>query len=312
MINASERRTTASTNDEHRRATTYEDVVEAANRLRPHIRSTPMVWSESLGAWLKLETLQLTGSYKVRGAMNAILKRHRDRGTSHFVAASAGNHAQGVALAARKLGVQATVVMPESVPTTKRRGTERLGAKVVCKGDGFEEAQRLAHEIARTRGAFFLSPFDDPDVIAGQGTVGMEVASSGADVVLVPIGGGGLASGVGLALKSRGVRVVGVQVDGVDSMARRLFGHPPLMRPAPTVADGVRVRAPGELTTSLCRELLDDVVVVSEQEVHSAMVRLADEVGIIAEGAGALAVAGLNKDERAPKARRRFGGQRRP
>ena len=272
-----------------------DDVRAAAERLHPYISKTPVVWSERLHAWLKLENLQLTGSYKVRGALHALLRRQQRAPVEEVVAASAGNHAQGVAWAAHRLGLRATVVMPRHAPLTKRRGTERYGAQVLCEGSTFEDAQRIAQDLARARRAYFLAPFDDPDVIAGQGTVGIELMSMAPDVVLVPIGGGGLASGVGLALKPSGARVIGVQIEGVDGMARCLHGREPLTQAAPTIADGVRVATAGRLTSKICRSVLDDVVLVTEREVRSAIVRLAEDAGIVAEGAGALAVAGLTK-----------------
>lgn len=267
------------------------DVLAAQARLRRYLPPTPLHYAERFGCWLKLENLQRTGSYKVRGALNALLAA-RERGDHRTViAASAGNHAQGLAWAAYRLGVQAITVMPRCAPQTKIAGVAHWGATVRLHGDSYDEAKAFAAELALQNDYRVLSAFDDPDVIAGQGTVGLELAALAPDVVLVPIGGGGLASGVVLALKSQGVRVIGAQVEGVDSMLRALRGDNTLREPAATLADGVRVKVPGQLTRQLLAQYLDDVVVVREAELRETLVRLALEEHVIAEGAGALALA---------------------
>ena len=270
---------------------TAADVLAAQARLRRYLNPTPLHYAERFGCWLKLENLQRTGSYKVRGAMNALLAA-RERGDLRpTIAASAGNHAQGLAWSAYRLGMQAITVMPRCAPETKIAGVAHWGATVRLHGDSYDEAKAFASELAAQNNYRLLSAFDDPDVIAGQGTVGLEMASLMPDVVLVPIGGGGLASGVVLALKSQGVRVVGAQVENVDSMARALRGDFRVREPAATLADGVRVKEPGTLTQRVLRELLDDVVIVREAELRETLVRLALVVVVIAEGAGALALA---------------------
>ena len=267
------------------------DVLAAQARLRRYLPATPLHHAERFGCWLKLENLQRTGSYKVRGALNALLAA-RERGDLRTViAASAGNHAQGLAWAAYRLGITAITVMPRSAPQTKIAGVAHWGATVRLHGDTYDEAKAFAAELAAQNDYRVLSAFDDPDVIAGQGTVGLELAALMPDVVLVPIGGGGLASGVALALKSQGVRVIGAQVEGVDSMRRAVNGDFALREPVATLADGVRVKQPGELTRRLCGQLLDDIVVVREAELRETLVRLALEEHVIAEGAGALALA---------------------
>jgi len=276
------------------------DLLAAQVRLRRYLEPTPLHHAERFGCWLKLENLQRTGSYKVRGALNALLAG-RERGDHRpVIAASAGNHAQGLAWAAYRLGVNAITVMPSCAPQTKVAGVAHWGATVRLHGDSYDEAKAFAQELAEQHGYRLLSAFDDPDVIAGQGTVGLELASFLPDVVLVPIGGGGLAAGVAMALKSqllaagaagRRVRVIGAQVEGVDSMARALRGDRRLIEPAATLADGVRVKDPGRLTERVLAELLDDVVIVREAELRETLVRLALEEHIIAEGAGALALA---------------------
>ena len=271
---------------------TASDVLAAQARLRRYLDVTPTHYAERFGTWLKLENLQRTGSYKVRGALNALLAA-RERGDDRYViTASAGNHAQGMAWAAYRLGIPAITVMPRSAPETKVAGVAHWGATVRLHGETYDEAKAFARELAEQNGFRLLSAFDDPDVIAGQGTVGLEIAAAmEPDVVLVPIGGGGLASGVALALKSQGVRIVGAQVEGVDSMTRALRGDRSLGDPRASLADGVRVKEPGYLTEQILRELLEDIVIVREAELRETLVRLALEEHVIAEGAGALALA---------------------
>jgi threonine dehydratase len=267
------------------------DVLAAQARLRRYLPATPLHHAERFGCWLKLENLQRTGSYKVRGALNALLCA-RERGDDRpVIAASAGNHAQGLAWAAYRLNMPAIAVMPHGAPQTKIAGVAHWGATVRQHGDTFDEARAFALQLAEKHGYRFLSAFDDPDVIAGQGTVGMEIASLAPDVVLVPIGGGGLAAGVALALKSQGVRIVGAQVEHVDAMHRALKGDTAPIVPAATLADGVRVKQAGTLTRAVLADLLDDLVIVREAELRETLVRLALEEHLIAEGAGALALA---------------------
>jgi threonine dehydratase len=267
------------------------EILAAQARLRRYLPPTPLHHAERFGCWLKLENLQRTGSYKVRGALNALLAG-RERGDRRpVIAASAGNHAQGLAWAAYRLNVPAIAVMPHGAPQTKIAGVAHWGAAVRLHGETFDEARAFAMRLAERNDYRFLSAFDDPDVIAGQGTVGMEIASLAPDTVLVPIGGGGLAAGVALALHAQGVRIVGAQVECVDAMHRVLRGEPESTAPAATLADGVRVKHPGILTRDILSRLLDDIVIVREAELRETLVRLALEEHVIAEGAGALALA---------------------
>ncbi len=281
-------------------AVTASDVLAAQARLRRYLDVTPTHYAERFGCWLKLENLQRTGSYKVRGALNALLVARECGDQRTVIAASAGNHAQGLAWAAYRLGVPVITVMPRCAPQTKIAGVAHWGATVRLHGDSYDEAKAFAIELAAQHDYRLLSAFDDRDVIAGQGTVGLEIAAMSPDVVLVPIGGGGLAAGVALALKSaylsgtqarRRVRIIGAQVEGVDAMARALQGDHSLREPALTLADGVRVKQPGRLTERILAELLDDVIIVREAELRETLVRLALEEHVIAEGAGALALA---------------------
>ena len=267
------------------------DVLAAKARLRRFLPDTPLHYAERFGTWLKLENLQRTGSYKVRGALNALLAGIERGDDRPVICASAGNHAQGLAWAAWRLGVTAIAVMPCAAPETKIAGVKHWGGTVRLHGNSYDEAYAFARKLAADNGYRFLSAFDDADVIAGQGTLGLELAPHAPDVVIVPIGGGGLASGVALALKSQGVRIVGAQVEGVDSMARAINGDSREIDPVPTLADGVKVKIPGFITRRLCAALLDDVVIVREAELRETLVRLALEEHVIAEGAGALALA---------------------
>ncbi|RZA11018.1 MAG: threonine dehydratase, partial [Lysobacteraceae bacterium] len=279
---------------------TASDVLAAQARLRRYLNPTPLHYAERFGCWLKLENLQRTGSYKVRGAMNALLAARERGDTRPTIAASAGNHAQGLAWAAYRLGMPAITVMPCTAPATKVAGVAHWGATVRLHGDTYDEAKAFAADLAAQHGYRLLPAFDDPDVIAGQGTVGLELGSLMPDVVLVPIGGGGLAAGVALALKAlsvgqgsrrQGVKIIGAQVEGVDAMARALKGDLTPRDPASTLADGVRVKEPGYITRGVLHALLDDIVIVREAELRETLVRLALDEHVIAEGAGALALA---------------------
>ncbi len=282
----------------------------AAARVSDVLPATPLSRSERLGAWLKLENLQITGAYKVRGALNALAAQVARGDRRPVFAASAGNHGLGVAWSARRLGLAATVVVPDGAPETKVSGCRALGARVVSAGDGFESCVALAHQLAHAEGGRFLHAFDDPEVIAGQATVAAELLALRPDVVVVPIGGGGLIAGMGSLLRRAGIRVVGAQVVGIDSLRRALgrsdTGAGPNLRnpatdnsgapprpPAPTLADGLRVAAPGRLPLRIASAFLDEIVLVSEAEVAAALAGLALNERVVAEGAGAVAVAAL-------------------
>ena len=272
---------------------TLSDVHAASRRIWPHLPTTPMVYSAARSSWLKLESFQKTGAYKVRGALNALFCQVERGDRRPVIAASAGNHGAGVAWAARHLGLQARVVVPHGAPRVKTRVIRSLGADVIHFGDQFDDSYEHALQLARRHGWRFLHAFDDPDVIAGQGTVGLEIQTMNPEMVLVPIGGGGLASGISLVTRAAGIRLVGVQVAGVNAMSRALRGDVrPHFTPM-TIADGLQVRAPGQLTLEICRQGLDDIIEVSEWEVRRAMRALVVEDGLRVEGAGAVAVAGL-------------------
>jgi threonine dehydratase len=271
-------------------------IAAAVARVGAVLPATPLVRSERLGAWLKLESLQTTGAFKVRGALNALAARVARGDRRPVVAASAGNHGLGVAWSAHRLGLAATIVVPESAPEIKVAGCRALGARVVRAGDGFESCVAHARAIATAEGARFLHAFDDAEVIAGQATVAAELLPLRPDVVVVPVGGGGLIAGVGSVLARAGIRVVGAQLAGLDSLRRALAPGSDEPAPAPvraTLADGLRVIAPGRLPLRIAAAAVEEIVVVSEAEVAAAMAALASGERLIVEGAGAVAVAAL-------------------
>lgn len=246
---------------------------------------------------LKAEILQRTGSFKVRGAANRV-HALGEACASGVVAASAGNHAMALAHAARAMGAPCEVFMPEGAPLNKVEGAEALGARVIVGGESVDECLAVAKAHAEKHGRALVHPFDDPDVVAGQGTLGLELLEDVPDLakVVVPVGGGGLASGVAIAVKSRrpDVEVVGVQVASFATLADALeSGVPVEVAHALTIADGIAVKRPGGLTLELLREWLDDVVVVSEEETAEAIVLLMERAKLVVEGAGAVGVAAL-------------------
>ena len=259
-------------------------------------RETPMLSSETLGrlsgrtVWLKAENLQRTGSFKIRGAFNRISKLSDSERAAGVVTASAGNHGQAVAWAAREAGVHATVFMPEDAPTAKMEATKSYGAEVVLAGRNFDEAAAAAQERVEA-GETFVHAFEDPLVIAGQGTLGLELAGQlGHDVetLVVPIGGGGLASGIALALAELRpeVRIVGVQPAACAPFA----GQEPT---GSTIADGIHVKEPGELTRSILDGRLESVVTVTDAEIAGAILLVSERCKLTVEGAGAASVAAL-------------------
>jgi len=279
-------------------------VKEAAKVLKPIIHRTPLdrsaTFSRMCGGevFLKLENLQKTGSFKIRGAYYKLWKTLREKSITTCVAASSGNHAQGVAYAASMLGVKAIIVMPEYTPVAKIAATKGYGAEVVLYGRTYDEAYLKALEICRRLKAEFIHPFDDPYVIAGQGTIGIEIYEDlkNVDVVLVPVGGGGLISGVAIALKRLNprVKIIGVQAEGAPAMALSLReGRIVRYENPDTIADAIAVKEPGKLTFSIIEELVDDIVLVDDNEIAYAVFMLLERCKCVAEPAGALGVAAL-------------------
>ena len=280
------------------------DVEAALARIRDRIYLSPCARTETLSrltgteASLKLENLQMTGAYKERGALNKLLLMPEPDRARGLIAASAGNHAQGVAYHAGRLGVTTTIVMPETTPINKVANTRAHGARIVLFGANYDEAYGEARRLEEVEGLTFVHPFDDPQIIAGQGTVGLEILDQvpEVDAVLVPVGGGGLVSGCAVALKARrpAVKVVGVQAEVIPSMGAALAaGAPVTLPPATTLADGIAVKRAGALTFEHVRRLVDEVVTVSEEEIASAILYLLEKEKTVAEGAGAVAVAAL-------------------
>jgi threonine dehydratase len=280
------------------------DVEAARTRLAGVIYETPCAYSQSLSdltgtrVFVKLENLQMTGSFKERGAANVLLQLSSEERRRGVATASAGNHGLAVAFHAARLGIAAVIVMPEWAPLTKVLSARRQGAEVVLHGDNYDEAYARAREIEAARRLVFVHPFDDPRVIAGQGTIGLELAAQvpDLDAALVPVGGGGLVSGLAVALKSRlpAAEVIGVQADEIAAMKAALgAGGRVTVAPAPTIADGIAVRRVGEHTLPLARQWVDQVVSVSEEEIANAILLLLEIEKTVVEGAGAVPLAAL-------------------
>jgi threonine dehydratase len=283
---------------------TYELIQEASDRLRKRVRQTELIasphFSDQLGypLYLKCENLQKTGAFKLRGAMNFMTARDRSELKQGVTAASAGNHAQGVAYGADLLGVPARIFMPESTPPQKVQATRDLGAEVVLTGANFDESFAAAQADSQRCGTVFIHPFDDPLVMAGQGTIGLEMLKELPDLetVVVPIGGGGLLAGVAMAIKTTHpqVRVVGVESAAAPCMYRAIKDHRISEVPLGlTIADGIAVKKAGGLTTPIIRELVDEIVLVEEEEIALAIVALLERSKLLVEGAGAVTLAAL-------------------
>lgn len=289
-------------------APTLADFADAAAVLEGVISHTPLEESQHLSdilgvpVHLKLENLQRTGSFKIRGATYRLSRLTPEERARGVVAASAGNHAQGVAMAAKALGIPATIFMPLGVPVPKLLATRGYGADVVLEGATVETPLRLAAEFAERTGAVFIHPFDHPDVIAGQGTLGLELMDEVPDLetVVLGIGGGGLIAGVAAAVKARAaaegraVRVIGVQAENSAAYPPSLqAGHPVEVRTTPTIADGIAVARPGDLPFEVIRDLVDDVVTVSEDDIARALLVLLERAKQVVEPAGAVGVAAI-------------------
>ena len=280
------------------------DIEAAQFRIAGKVRRTPCVESPILSELtgvkllLKLENLQFTGSFKERGACNRLQVMSDEERARGVVTASAGNHAQAVARHAARLGVAVTVVMPEATPLIKVTATRRFGANVILSGTSYDEAAERAAVIGAERGLMYLHPFEDPFVIAGQGTVGLELLEDapGLDAIIVPVGGGGLIAGVACAVKEKNprVRVLGVEARRFPSMKHALDSVPPPSLPGgKTIADGIAVRRVGEMTRELVRKYVDDIALVDEAEIAQAVLLLLEREKTVVEGAGAVGIAAL-------------------
>ena len=287
---------------------TLADFEDAAATLEGVIARTPLDHSQHLSdvlgvpVHLKLENLQRTGSFKIRGATYRLSRLTEDERARGVVAASAGNHAQGVALAAKALGIRATIFMPLGVPVPKLLATRGYGADVVLEGATVETPLRMAAEFAESTGAVFIHPFDHPDIIAGQGTLGLEILDEMPDVdtIVVGIGGGGLLAGIAAAVKAREaaggrtVRIVGVQAENSAAYPSSLAAGEPLeVATRPTIADGIAVARPGDLPFEIIREFVDEVVTVTEDDIARALLVLLERAKQVVEPAGAVGVAAI-------------------
>jgi threonine dehydratase len=281
-----------------------EAIRSAATLLQGRVRRTELIsshdFSERIGTpiWFKCENLQRTGSFKIRGASNYMLCQPIEALAAGVITASAGNHAQGIACAAEQIGIRATVVMPKTTPLAKVMATKSYGAEVVLHGTGFDDAVVLARQLEKERGLRYVPAFDDPLIIAGQGTVGLEIIQQlpEIDTLLVPIGGGGLIAGVALAARATGrkLRIIGVQAAGCPSaLVARREGAPVALPSAKSLADGITVKRLGDQTFPLIEALVDDLVTVEEEEIAQAIVSLLEMGKLVVEGAGAVTLAAL-------------------
>ena len=287
-------------------AVTPADVERAARHLRDHLQPTPLQHSQAFSdqagcrVYLKLESVQPVRSFKLRGALNKLMQLAPERRAPGVITASAGNHGLGVAYAAREFGVPATVYVPEAANPYKVQAIKRLGARVVAAGRTYSEAYAAALAEQVETGATFVHAYDDPDVVAGQGTIALELLEDleELDTVIVPIGGGGLIGGISLYLKSRRppIRVIGVEPARADAMRRSLqAGRIVTLERVDTIADGLAASAPGQLTLDLAQRYVDDVVTVEEDEMVKAIRLLFEWEHLLAEPAGAAALAALVK-----------------
>lgn len=254
--------------------------------------------SNNCQLYLKMENLQLTGSFKVRGAYCKIAQLSDDEKKKGVIACSAGNHAQGVALSAQQAGISSMICLPDGAPISKIEATRRYGAQIVRVDGGYDEAYKRAKELQKETGRVFIHPFDDVYVIAGQGTIGLEIVTQLPDVdaVIVPIGGGGLISGVAYALKSVNpkIKVYGVQAAGAPSMLKSIkHGKIGELESAATIADGIAVKRPGENTYEICNRYVDGIATVNDDEISTAILSLLEDQKVVTEGAGAVSVAAV-------------------
>ncbi len=283
---------------------TLEKIKKAKETIENSVKRTPIIECPTLESelggkvYFKLENLQKTGSFKIRGALNRIANLTEEEKKRGVIASSAGNHAQGIALGATAQGIKSTIVMPETAPIAKVVATKGYGAEVVLHGTVYDDAFAKACEIQKETGAVFLHPFDDEDVIAGQGTIGLEILEdvSDIDTILVPIGGGGILAGIATAVKSinPNIKVIGVESENAASMTEALKrGECCEVCAKPTIADGIAVKKVGCKTLELVKQYVDEVITVSEAEIAEAILFLMEKSKVVAEGAGATPLAAI-------------------
>jgi threonine dehydratase len=282
-----------------------EDINAAAKIIEGKVVRTPLVRAEALSNLLgadirlKLETLQYTGSFKDRGALVKLHSLTPEQASAGVIAISAGNHAQGVAYHAQRLGIPATIVMPEGTPFNKVARTQALGARVELSGDNINAAEPFAEELAARENLVFVHPYNDEKIIAGQGAIGVEMLADAPelDIIVAPIGGGGLISGIATAAKAikPGIQIIGVEAELYPSMHQALHGLPPTSGGA-SVADGIAVKTPGAITLEITERLVDDIILVDEPAIEAAIQTMLSDAKILCEGAGAVPLAALRKD----------------
>ncbi len=279
---------------------TLDKVYHASHVLKSVIRSTDLIKAPKINPesdiYLKTENLQITGSFKVRGAYYKISQLSAEEKARGVIACSAGNHAQGVALAAQKAGIKSLICLPDGAPISKVEATKSYGAEVCMVKGVYDDAYNKALELKEEMGYTFIHPFDDEQVIAGQGTIGLEILDqlSDVDAVIVPVGGGGLISGIAFAIKSLNpeIKVYGVQAEGASSMVNSVHDHQiEKLDSVKTIADGIAVKEPGKTTFEMCEKYVDELVTVTEDEISTAILTLIEQHKLIAEGAGAVSVA---------------------
>jgi len=292
-----------------------EQIQRAQRRLKGIIPTSPLILSRSLSRilgseiFLKLENLQETGSFKVRGAYNRLFQLGPKEKEKGVIAASAGNHAQGVAWSARKLGIGATIVMPEEVSIKKLMAVKEYGMQIILHGANYDEAHAHAAGLSRETGKILIPAFDDHHVIAGQGTIGLEISNllEKDTAIVVPVGGGGLISGIAIAAKSLcpDVRIIGIQANGCPSAIESLNEDRPVaVEVRPTLADGIAIKKPGDLTFPILQRHVDEMAGVSEEGIAGAIMNLLEKVNIVVEGAGATPLAALMDNKVSSKAKR--------
>lgn len=284
---------------------TFDDIIIAREKMKGIVHTTPLDFSKTFSnlssnnqVYLKLENLQKTGSFKVRGSYNKLISLSNEELQKGVVAASAGNHAQGVAYSSQMLGIPCTIVMPKGAPLSKISATKNYGAEVILQGDVFDDALAYALEVKDKTGGTFVHAFDDEAVISGQGTVGLEILDQLPDVeaILCPVGGGGLIAGLALAIKEKNpnIKVYGVQTLACPSMKQSLIENMPVMVDStPTMADGIAVKKPGEKTFELVKKYVDDIFCVDEMEIARTMLMVLERNKLLVEGSGASALASL-------------------
>lgn len=282
------------------------DVLEARERIKDICVNTKLIYSTEFSresgneVYIKPENLQITGAFKLRGALNKIGKLSDEQKQKGLIASSAGNHAQGVAYSASKLGIKATIVMPETTPLIKVQATRNYGVDVVLKGQVYDEAYEEAKRLEEENGYTFVHPFNDLDVMAGQGTIAVEIIEELRDVdaILVPIGGGGLISGIAVAAKgiNPNIKVIGVQAEGANPMKLSFeSGELTFVDKVDTIADGAAVKKPGDITFEVIKQYVDEIVTVSDQELMEAVFILLEKHKLVAEATGVMSLAALKR-----------------